>query len=71
MAAALAAAGCRALVVSRGGRLVSELERVGAEHIELPVHSKNPVVMGLNVERLTRLIERQSVDIVHARSRAP
>jgi len=71
MAAALVAAGCRALVVSRGGRLVSELERVGAEHIELPVHSKNPVVMGLNVERLTRLIETQGVDIVHARSRAP
>lgn len=71
MAAALAAAGCRTLVVSRGGRLVPELERAGVEHIELPVHSKNPVVMGLNVERLTRLIESQNIDIVHARSRAP
>ena len=71
MAKALVHAGCRALVASQGGRLVAELERVGAEHVELPVHSKNPVVMGLNVERLTRLIETQNVDIVHARSRAP
>lgn len=71
MAVALVAAGCRALVVSRGGRLVPELRNAGVEHIELPVHSKNPVVMGLNVERLTRLIETEQVDIVHARSRAP
>jgi glycosyltransferase involved in cell wall biosynthesis len=71
MAAALAAQGCRAIVASRGGRLVQELTAAGAEHIELPVHSKNPVVMGLNVERLTRLIEKEQIDIVHARSRAP
>lgn len=71
MACALVEQGCRALVASRGGRLVPELTRAGAEHIELPVHSKNPVVMGLNVERLTRLIEKEQVDIVHARSRAP
>jgi len=71
MAAALVAQGCRAIVASRGGRLVSELEGAGAQHIELPVHSKNPVVMGLNVERLTRLIEKEQIDIVHARSRAP
>lgn len=71
VARALMADGCRAIVASRGGRLVRELEQMGAEHIELPVHSKNPVVMGLNVERLTRLIEKQNVDIVHARSRAP
>ncbi|MCE7998356.1 MAG: glycosyltransferase family 4 protein [Rhodobiaceae bacterium] len=71
VARALMADGCRAIVASRGGRLVRELEQMGAEHVELPVHSKNPVVMGLNVERLTRLIEKQNVDIVHARSRAP
>ncbi len=71
MARALMAEGSRALVASRGGRLVRELEQMGAEHIEMPVHSKNPVVMGLNVERLTRLIEKENVDIVHARSRAP
>src|SRR3546814_9706353 len=37
----------------------------------MAAQSKNPVVMALNVEHLTRLITREKVDIVHARSRAP
>ncbi len=71
VARAVVAAGGRALVASRGGRMVPELEAAGGEHIELAVHSKNPVVMALNVERLTRLVEREGVSLVHARSRAP
>ncbi|MDX5366768.1 MAG: glycosyltransferase family 4 protein [Alphaproteobacteria bacterium] len=71
MARAIVAAGGRAIVASRGGRMVEELIEAGASHVEMAVHSKNPVVMGLNVERLARLIERESVDLVHARSRAP
>ena len=71
MACAIVAAGGRAIVASRGGRMVEELIAAGASHAELAVHSKNPVVMGLNVERLARLIEREGVDLVHARSRAP
>jgi len=71
MARAIIAAGGRALVASRGGRMVRELEALGGEHVEMPVHSKNPIVMGLNVEHLTRLIIREKVDLVHARSRAP
>ncbi|MFN3627127.1 glycosyltransferase family 4 protein [Parvibaculum sp.] len=71
MARAIVAAGGRAIVASRGGRMVEELIEAGASHAEMAVHSKNPVVMGLNVERLARLIEREGVDLVHARSRAP
>lgn len=71
MARAIVAAGGRAIVASRGGRMVEELIAAGATHAEMAVHSKNPVVMGLNVERLARLIEREGVDLVHARSRAP
>ena len=71
VAAALAAAGFRALVASNGGAMVRELVRAGAEHITLPVHSKNPVVMWRNVGRLARLIRAEGVDLVHARSRAP
>lgn len=71
MAAAIVAAGGRAIVASRGGRMVPELAACGAEHIEMAAHSKNPVIMGLNVERLARLITREGVDLVHARSRAP
>ncbi len=71
MAAAIVAAGGRAIVASRGGRMVPELAACGAEHIEMAAHSKNPVIMGLNVERLSRLIAREGIDLVHARSRAP
>ena len=71
VAAALAEAGWRSLVVSFGGPMVREVLRAGAEHFEMPVHSKNPVVMRGNVERLTALIRDKGVDIVHARSRAP
>lgn len=71
IARAVTKAGGRALVVSSGGRLVAELMEAGAEHIDMAVQSKNPIVMALNVEHLTRLIMREKVDLVHARSRAP
>jgi glycosyltransferase involved in cell wall biosynthesis len=71
VAAAIVEAGGRALVASAGGPQVHELTRVGAEHVTLPLASKNPVVMYANVGRLRRLIREQAVNIVHARSRAP
>lgn len=71
VARALVEAGWRALVVSRGGPMVHELERVGGTHITLPVHSKNPLVWRSNFDRLVDLIWREGVDLVHARSRIP
>ncbi len=71
MAAALVEAGWRSLVVSSGGPMVREVLRAGGEHFELPVQSKNPMVMRTNTERLANLIREHSIDIVHARSRAP
>ncbi|MDV7338378.1 glycosyltransferase family 4 protein [Terasakiella sp. A23] len=71
MAEAIVNAGGRALVASAGGPMVHELTRVGAEHIELPVDSKNFFIMRKNATRLARLIRKERVDLVHARSRAP
>ncbi len=71
VAIALVDAGWRAIVVSSGGPMMRELVRGGAEHIEMPVHSKNPIVMCANAGRLAALIGENEVDIVHARSRAP
>lgn len=68
---AIVEAGGTALVVSSGGQKVHEITRAGGTHVELPVNSKNPVTMARNVRRLKDLIEDYSVDIVHARSRAP
>ena len=71
VAAAIVGAGGRAIVASSGGPMEYDLKRAKAEHLTLPVASKNPLVMRANVGRLARLIEAEGVDIVHARSRAP
>jgi glycosyltransferase involved in cell wall biosynthesis len=71
VAAALAAAGHRALVASEGGRMVAELEAAGAEPVPFPAATKNPLSMALNVGRLAGLVRRERVDLLHARSRAP
>lgn len=71
VAAALVAAGWKAVVASAGGPMARELERAGALHVELPLASKNPFVMRRNVNRLVEIIRREQIDIVHGRSRAP
>lgn len=71
IAEAITEAGGRALVVSAGGPQVHDLTRAGAEHITLPVDSKNPLTMYANITRLAEVIREQNVDLIHARSRAP
>ncbi len=71
IAQAITEAGGHALVASNGGRMIHELKRVGAEHIQLPLASKNPFVMYGNIARLAHVIETHDVNIVHVRSRAP
>jgi glycosyltransferase involved in cell wall biosynthesis len=71
IAEAIVEAGGRAIVASAGGARVHELQRVHAEHVTLPMDSKNPVVMYNNIKRLVDLVEAENVDLIHARSRAP
>lgn len=71
VAAAIAAAGGRAIVASAGGPMEHELARTGAKHVTLPLASKNPFVMRANIQRLAEVIRAEKVDILHARSRAP
>ena len=71
MAQALVGSGWRALVASSGGPRVRELERIGGEHIALPLASKSPLTLHKNATRLADIIRSNAVDIVHARSRAP
>lgn len=71
IAEAIVEAGGRAIVASAGGARVHELQRVHAEHVTLPLDSKNPLVMYNNIARLVKLIRAENIDLVHARSRAP
>lgn len=70
IARALVAAGHEAVVVSNGGRLVAELERIGARHVTLPVHRKSLASLA-RVRPLRRLFEAERPDVVHIRSRVP
>jgi len=58
------------VVISNGGRMVSQLEKEGSRHIELPVHRKNPLGL-MAIPRLRKILLDESPDIVHARSRIP
>ncbi|MCX7926711.1 MAG: lipopolysaccharide heptosyltransferase II [Candidatus Omnitrophica bacterium] len=63
--------GHKVVVVSNGGLLVSELELSGAVHYQLPVHRKSPWCILQMIKPLCEIIEKEKIDIVHARSRAP
>ena len=71
VAAALASCGARALVATRGGRLVGELQAEGGNWVRFPADTKNPFAMLWNVRRLARICLHEGVDLIHARSRAP
>ena len=71
MARAITEAGGKAVIISSGGQLVPQLQRVGAHHITLPVHVKNPLKWGGVRRQLRNHLKEQGADIVHVRSRAP
>ncbi len=71
VARAVIAAGGKALVATRGGRMTARLEADGGRLAQMPVQSKNPLVMLGNAARLVDLIRAEKVSLVHARSRAP
>ncbi|WP_428375961.1 glycosyltransferase family 4 protein [Lichenicoccus sp.] len=71
MVRAVAAAGGIPLVASAGGRMVSQVRRAGGRHITLRLMTKDPLGICMNAWWLARLIRREHVDLVHARSRAP
>jgi glycosyltransferase involved in cell wall biosynthesis len=71
MARAVIAAGGKALVATRGGRMAARLISDGGRLAQMPVHTRNPLDVLGNVARLVALIRREKVSLVHARSRLP
>jgi glycosyltransferase involved in cell wall biosynthesis len=67
---ALVDAGHRAIVVSAGGRLLPALQQTGAEHVALDIGRKSLLTFR-HLPTLRKLLIRERVDIVHARSRLP
>ncbi len=71
VAIAVVKAGGQSFVASSGGRLAHRLAATGSELVSLPVHTKNPFKIFLNIFRLAKIINTNNINIVHARSRAP
>ncbi len=71
IAEALQKEGIKNYVISAGGKMVSELTRLGVSHITLPVNTKNPILMWINSYRLEKIFKETGVSLVHVRSRAP
>lgn len=65
---ALHRGGGRSLIVSADGRLVPEALRAGGTHINFPVDSDNPMTLLKLAFRLIRIIRKEKVDLIHARS---
>ena len=58
------------IVVSGGGRLLGDLDDSGIKHYTLPVYKKSPLTL-FTVTALRKIMDKENIDIIHARSRVP
>lgn len=70
LARSLKAHGVETVVISSGGTLVQELQKEGIPHYTLPVAQKSVFSLAL-VPKIVEVIQKERVDLVHARSRVP
>lgn len=67
----LAKKGCENFIISNGGKLLTLIHRQNITHINLPVHSKNPITIFKNIKKIRRIIKKNKINIINVRSRAP
>ena len=58
-------------IVTSSGYRINQLEKNGSIIYKIPVHSKNPVTMIINIFRILKIVKKNNINIIHARSRAP
>ncbi|MFA5038250.1 MAG: lipopolysaccharide heptosyltransferase II [Candidatus Omnitrophota bacterium] len=63
--------GHHCVVVSAGGPLADELVKCGVSHYKLPVDNKAFWVMFKAADEVAEIIEKERIQVVHARSRVP
>jgi len=59
------------VVASNGGVYQKELEEYGIRHINVPLHSKKPWLCFKSYRKLSKLLNSEKFDIVHAHARIP
>ncbi len=70
VARALLATGHKAIVISAGGKMVRELENIGAIHVAYPVGKKTPLTF-FYAWTLRNFLLSHHVDVIDVRSRLP
>lgn len=63
--------GFESIVISNGGKLTTELQDEGSQHITFDVCSKNPFNAFFRVIALKRILKKLKPDVLHVRSRVP
>ena len=58
-------------VITSSGYRIDQLEKNGSIVSKIPVHSKNPVTIIFNIFRILKIVKKNNINIIHARSRAP
>jgi glycosyltransferase involved in cell wall biosynthesis len=69
VAGAVAAAGGISLVATAGGPLITEVYRVGARPVFLPLEQTGTIARYQNAGRIARALQKHGVDLVHLHSR--
>ena len=59
------------LVLTSGGKLIKDLEKLNIEVIKHPIDKKNPLLIIKNIIELKKLFIEKNIDLIHVRSRAP
>jgi len=58
-------------IATYSGYRIKQLKKNGTIINKLPIHSKNPIFIIINTFRLLKIIKKNNINIIHARSRAP
>ena len=58
-------------IITSSGYRIEQLEKNGSIVNRIPVHSKNPLTMIINIFRIIKIVKKNNINIIHARSRAP
>ena len=58
-------------IITSSGYRIEQLEKNGSIVNRLPVHSKNPLTMIINIFKIIKIVKKNNINIIHARSRAP
>lgn len=59
------------LVLTSGGKLIKDLEKLNIEVVRYPIDKKNPLLIIKNIIKLKKIFIEKNIDLIHVRSRAP